>query len=356
MGRRVTVKDVAAAANVSPSTASRVLSGQGDVDPVLAQRVVEAGTRLRYSANVMARALRTRQTDTIGVVVPAINNPYFIGAVEAIAQVLTDTGRSLILCDSREDVATEARQIELLRNRMVDGLVVIPVSATESAAAISAAALELPIVQLDRVSEAGGTDFVGSDEFEGVRLAIEHLRGRGARSFAFIGAQPSTSTAEARLRAFRALTSDDEGTHERELLGDFTTEWGRTAAWTLVNGGVLPDAIVCGADVIALGVLTTLRAANIAVPGQIMVVSHDDLFLTTMVSPQLSSVRQPLAVMAEEAVALLDARAKDPERPVRKSIFAPTVVLRESSLLPETAHPAGSPLGEPVDDGATERA
>lgn len=349
MGRRVTVKDVASAANVSPSTASRVLSGQADVDPAMARRVHEASTRLRYSANVMARALRTRQTDTIGVVVPAINNPYFIGAVEAIAQVLTDTGRSLILCDSHDDVATEARQIELLRNRMVDGLVVIPVSATESAAAISAAALDLPVVQLDRVAEGGGTDFVGSDEFEGVRLAIEHLRGRGARSFAFIGAQPTTSTADARLRAFRALTSDDEGARDRELLGDFTTEWGRTAAWTLVNSGPLPDAIMCGADIIALGVLTTLRAANVAVPGQVKVISHDDLFIATMVSPQLSSVRQPLATMAQEAVALLDARSKDPERPVRKSVFAPTVELRESSLLPLAATEAAA-------NAATERA
>ncbi len=337
MGRRVTVKDVAAAANVSPSTASRVLSGQSDVDPVMAERVREASTRLRYSANLMARALRTRQTDTIGVVVPAINNPYFIGAVEAIEQALTDTGRSLILCDSRNNVATEARQIELLLNRMVDGLVVIPVSATESAIAISAAALELPVVQLDRVSEAGGTDFVGSDDFEGVRLAIEHLRSQGVKSFAYIGAQPTTSTAAARLRAFRSLTSDNKGAHEHELLGDFTIEWGRAAAWQLVTTGFLPDAILCGADVIALGVLQTLREANIAVPDQLKVVSHDDLFIATMVSPQLSSVRQPLAAMAEEAVTLLDARAKDPQRPARKSVFAPTVVFRESSLMPVAA-------------------
>lgn len=332
MGRRVTVKDVAAAAKVSPSTASRVLSGQGDVDPVMARRVLEASTRLRYSANAMARALRTRQTDTIGVVVPAINNPYFIVAVEAIEKALTKTGRSLILCDAQNDVATEARRIELLQNRMVDGLVIIPVSATESAAAISAAALELPVVQLDRFSEAAGTDFVGSDELEGVRLAIEHLRSHGAETFAYIGAEPTTSTADARLRAFRELTGDGRNEREREFLGDFTTEWGRTAATALLRSGPLPDAIVCSADVVAVGVLSTLRDAHVYVPADIKVVSHDDLAIATMVSPQLTSVRQPLTVMAEEAVSLLDARAKDAERAVRKSVFAPDLVIRESSI------------------------
>lgn len=331
MGTRVTVKDVATAAKVSPSTASRVLSGRRDVEPGMARRVLEASTRLRYSANIMARALRTHHTDTIGVVVPAINNPYFTGVVEAIERALTKTGRSLILCDARNDVATESQRIDLLRNRMVDGLVVIPVSAKESASAISAAALELPIVQFDRISEAAGTDFVGSDDFEGMRLSIDHLRSQGARTFAYVGARSTTSTAKNRLRAFRDQTSGGQSSREWELLGDFSADWGRMATEKLVKKGPMPDAIVCGADVIALGVLITLRKANIDVPSQVKIVSHDNLAILTMVSPQLTSIRQPLEVMAEEAVNLLDARAKDSARPIRKSVFAPDLVIREST-------------------------
>ncbi|WP_411719832.1 LacI family DNA-binding transcriptional regulator [Mycetocola sp.] len=336
MGRRVTVKDVAAAANVSPSTASRVLSGQGDVDPEMARRVTEASSRLRYSANVMARALRTRQSDTIGVIVPAINNPYFVGVVEALEQALAKTGRSLILCDARDDVDTEARRIDLLQNRMVDGLVIIPVSEQGSAPAISAAALDLPVVQLDRISEAGGTDFVGSDDFEGVRLSIEHLKSHGANTFAYIGALSTTSTAKNRLRAFHDQTNGHPSSPEWILLGDFSTDWGRTATARLLASGPMPDAIVCGADVIALGVLTSLRLAKIDVPSQIKVISHDNLSISTMVSPQLTSIRQPLDVMAEEVVYLLDARAKDFERPTRKSVFTPDLVVRESTLDPES--------------------
>lgn len=329
--KTVTVRDVARAAGVSPATASRALSGIPTVDPELVRRVQRASTELGYRTNVLARALRTRRTDTVGMVVPSIANPYFVSTVEAVENVLAESGRALLLCDAREDVAVEASRIDLLVQRMVDGLIVVPVAAEGSAPALEHAALQVPVVQLDRVATDVATDFVGSDGTVGVRLCVAHLRDRGARRIAYIGARPTTSTAAERLRAFRDVVDQDSCPDAWLLLGDFTANWGREAAAELLAGGDLPDAIVCGADVIAVMVLTTFRSAGIKVPKRVTVVSYDDSGLGELTLPPLTSVRQPVDAMAREAVRLLDHRRDHRDAPVRKAVFPPSLVVRGST-------------------------
>ena len=332
MKKRATVRDVAAAAGVSPATAARALTGNERVDPVLAQRVTEASRLLGYTANVMARALRTQQTGTIGVVVPSITNPFFTGAVEALEGVLARSQRSLVLCDARNSAATEADRIEFLVGRMVDGLVVIPVSRSESARALNLAAAHGPVVQFDRFVPSTDTDFVGADNADGVRQMVEHVRALGARTLAYVGARPSSSSAAERLQAFRTLAGRPAaGSRRWELLDDFTTEWGRTAGRQLLAAGPLPDAIVCGADLIAVGLMSELRDAKVAVPEDVMVVSYDDSMMGLITSPRLTSVRQPVELMAEEAIRLLGDRPDGTERPSRKSIFSPALMVREST-------------------------
>lgn len=333
MDRRITIQDVAAAAGVSPATASRALSGNSRVDPALARRVAEVSGRLGYSGNAMARALRTKRTDTIGVVVPAINNPYFPGLVESLEGVLAESNRSLILCDSRQDTHLEAARVNLLINRMVDGLVVIPVSTQESTPALTAAAQRVPVVQLDRCTQASGIDYVGSDNMEGVRMLMNHLQGIGCRSFAYVGAHPTTSSAFERRAEFHALAAEQvPSTHQLELLGDFSMEWGRAAGHRLLSERTLPDAIICGADVVAVGLLSALREAGVSVPSDVKVGSFDDVFLSEVSSPKITSVRHPLEEMARETIRLLDERSLDRHRPGRKSTFTPGLMLRESTV------------------------
>lgn len=331
MAHKTTVRDVAAAAGVSPATASRALSGHPSVNPEMARRVLKASHELGYSANVFARALRTQRTDTIGMVVPSISNPYFVVAVEAVEKVLADTDRSLILCDSRDSVATESARINLLVQRMVDGLLVIPVSTEGSAAALRTAACQVPLVQFDRFADGAGTDFVGSDDGAGIRQCIDHLRSRGCANVAYVGARPSTSTAAERLRAFLDHTADRPVPDHWVQLDDFSAEWGRRAADAMLQAGPLPDGIVCGADVIAVSLLSTLRAASVDVPREVMVVSYDDSTLGSLTVPSLTSVRQPVASMAREAVRLLDHRARHADASIRKSVFDPQLVVRDSS-------------------------
>lgn len=332
MARKVTVRDVAAAAGVSTATASRALTHSPTVNPEMARRVLKASAELGYTANVFARALRTQRTDTIGMVVPSISNAYFVSAVEAVEKVLADSGRSLILCDARESVETEAARIELLVQRMVDGLIVVPVTAYASAPAITAAAAQGPVVLFDRWADVAGTDYVGGDNADGLRQSVDHLRANGCRSIVYVGAQGLASTGYERNKAFRDLVAPggdpDDG---MTLLGDFSADWGADAARQLLARDALPDAIVCAADIIAVTLIGVLQEAGVAVPGQVQVVSYDDLYIAQLTVPRLTSVRQPVDAMAEEAVRLLDDRAARPDTPARKSIFGPTLVVRGST-------------------------
>lgn len=331
MGRKVTVRDVAAAAGVSVSTASRVLSQNPSVNPEMARKVLKASTELGYTANVFARALRTRRTDSVGMVVPSISNSYFVAVVEAVEQVLAEQGRSLILCDARDSVETEAQRIEVLVQRMVDGLIVVPVTAYESVPAIEAAGDHVPVVLFDRWADCARTDFVGADNQDGVRQSIEHLRRLGAESIVYVGAEPLTSTAYERLKAFRELVTGGREVPGSTLLGTFTADWGERAARGLLGRDRLPDAIVCGADIIAVALLSTLRDAGVTIPDDVRVASFDGSMLSQLSVPRLTSVRQPIDAMAAEAVRLLDARHDDVDRPASKSIFIPTLLTGAST-------------------------
>lgn len=330
-GRNVTVRDVAAAARVSPATASRALSGQGNVAPELVRRVLRASEELDYQANPLARALRTNRTGTVGMVVPSISNPYFVAAIEAVENALVDSDAALLLCDARESVETESSRIDLLVQRMVDGLIVIPAAAEDSAPALERAANRIPVVQFDRYVDTVPTDFVGSDNGVGVRACVSHLRERGARRIAYVGAKPLTSTASERLAAFREVVDPTDCPDSWLMLGDFTADWGREAAGRLLAADELPDAIVCGADVIAVSLVAALRTARVTVPEDITVVSYDDSGLGELTVPPLTSVRQPVGAMAREAVRLLDHRKDNPDDPVRKSIFPPSLIVRGST-------------------------
>src|SRR4051812_24144908 len=332
MRQRVTVRDVAAAPGVPPAPASRVLANHPTVSPELARRVLDASTRLGYSANVIARALRTQRTGTIGVVVPAISNPYFIGVVEALESELAGSDRSLMLCDARDSVAIEAQRVDLLARHMVDGLVIVPVSASGSRPALLAAAQRVPVVQFDRYVDGTGIDHVGSDEAEGMRQVVNHLRDQGCERFAYVGAEPTVTTAAERLRAFRTLTARSRRRPPSEHLGEFSTAWGVAAGTQLLAGGPLPDAVICGADVVALGLLSVLRDAGVDVPGAVAVAGFDDTLLDVVTTPRLSSVRQPLDAMAHETIRLLDGRARGYEGPARRTELAPELVVRESTL------------------------
>ncbi|MBD2895215.1 LacI family DNA-binding transcriptional regulator [Spirillospora sp. NPDC000708] len=334
--QRVTIAQVAERAGVSTATVSRVLSGRGPVSAAVQRKVRKAADDLGYQVNSIARALRNSRTDTVGMVVPSISNPFFTSLVESVEHALGREGKELLLCDARSDPEVEARRLATLVARNVDGIIVSPSHGTLSGAAVQETAGRLPLVQLDRFVGGTSTDWVGVDDVAAMRQVMDHLHAGGARSAAFAGSLLTNSSTEQRFAGFRRRSEDlGIAVHpDQILLGDYSVEWGETAAARLIAAGDLPDAIVCADDLIALGVTRACRAHGVDVPGRVQVTGYDNIEFSRLSEPALTTVDQPRDRIATEAVRLLAAAAgeADGDRgPSAHIALVPTLVVREST-------------------------
>ena len=327
----VTIRDVAEHAGVSVATASRVLTGSRNVSPVLVERVNAAARALGYRHNAVASALRRGRTNTVGMIVPEIANPFFPAIVEAVERRLQDSGRDLFLCDAQQDVAIERHRARALADRQVDGLIIVPVSSAASRATLVEASERTPVVQVDRYVEEYPADWVGVDDVLGVGMAVEHVVALGARRIAFVSASLDSSSARRRHSGFeRVIARHDLPDDTPRLLGTFRAEWGRSAAVRLLEGP-LPDAVVCGNDEIAVGLLGEFRRRRVRVPEDVLVTGFDDIRFARLTDPPLTTVRQPGDQLAAECIRLLEARMTDRDLPVQRIAIAPSLIVREST-------------------------
>ncbi|XVQ13502.1 LacI family DNA-binding transcriptional regulator [Spirillospora sp. CA-255316] len=344
-GGRVTIAEVAERAGVSTATVSRVLSGRGQASAEMRRRVRRAADDLGYQVNSIARALRNSRTDTVGMVVPSITNPFFTSLVESVEHALGREGKELFLCDAQSDPEVEARRLASLVARNVDGIIVSPSHGTASGPAVQETADRLPLVQLDRFVGGTDTDWVGVDDIAAMRQVVDHLHEGGARSAAFAGSRLTNSSSEQRLEGFRRRAADLGMTVRDEwiLLDDYSVEWGEAAVARLASSASpgspdgLPDAIVCADDLIALGVTRACRAHGIDVPGRVQVTGFDNIEFARLGEPALTTVDQPRDRIAAEAVRLLAAAAEaaaagEAARGSRAHIaLVPHLVVRDST-------------------------
>lgn len=289
-----------------------------------------AADELNYQINPLASALRSKITRTVGMVVPDIVTPFFPAVVKAVEDALHQSGLGLFLCDANESPALEARRLESLLARSVDGVIISPVDAVKSRAAVAATAKRVPLVQVDRHVNLS-TDIVSVDHRRGIQLVLEHLIAQGCESFAFVTTGGHPSVADERLEAYVHYARQvDRASADRILAGDMSMAWGEEAGARL-SADFLPNAVVCANDLIALGVLQAFRARGIRVPHDVAVTGYDDSTFASVVEPHLTSVRQPLGPLGQEAVRFITSAIESPGLPHRELRLLPELVVRDSS-------------------------
>lgn len=329
-GRPVTIKDVARQAGVSTASVSRVISGGRSVTPAVAERVRRAAADLGYEVNSVGRSLRRQSTDTVGLVVADIDNPFFPMLIKAIERALAAHGLGLLLVDSANDVDQERDAVRRLLARQVDALLITPVSRFASRDIIAEARERCPVVQLDRRASAQA-HYVGMDNDQAMAAVLEHLSGVGRTRSAFLGSDPQISTTWERQRAYQQIV----GRQARLLLGDFSLDWGRLAAEEALRRWPATNALICADDLIAMGAMEFLSEAAIPVPDQVCVIGFDDTILARLHTPPVTSVAQPLGQMAETAITLA-APVTSASSSHRTRKFPATLMVRASSAAART--------------------
>jgi LacI family transcriptional regulator len=331
-----TIADVAQAAAVSTATVSRALSGAGRVSEKTRKRVEKAAFDLGYTGNSIARALRSKHSGIVGMIVPSISNPFFTALVESVEHELQRVGKTLFLCDSQGDVVLEARRLRSLQESYVDGILISPCHGTDSVTALNQIPLSTPVVQLDQFVMGSATDWVGIDDEKAMELVLGHASEQGAKSAVFVSSASTNSSTHARLAGFLKYAEffDIKVEPDDILLGRFSVEWGEEVGARLLQHPALPDVIVCGADVIAFGIIRAFTAAGVSIPDRVMLTGFDDVAFSSIITPSITTVRQPTQRLAAEAVRMLSQTPVDGLKAHAKVAFAPQLIIRESTSRP----------------------
>ena len=329
--QRPSIRDVANAAGVSSATVSRVLTGARSVRTDSAKAVLTAVAELGYRPNQLGRSLRKQSTQVIGMIVPSVDNPFFPSVIQIAERRLRERGYALLLSTSDDDPEVEAERVEMLVDRQVDGLLISPCHRSASAAAVIDASRRVPLVQIDRAANGVDCDFVGVDDEEGIRLLVDHARRLGRRRIAYLGGDDRSWSGRERHTAFAKFARRWKSSFTDIIrLGEFSEAWGRVAANEVFALPSPPDAVVCGNDLIAIGVIEECERRGVRVPDDVVVSGYDDIGLASMYRPSLTTVRQPINELTERSIDLLLARAQDHDRAISRVLLGTELVVRQS--------------------------
>jgi LacI family transcriptional regulator len=331
----VRLSDIAKKSGLSVSTVSRVINKKTKkyrISKEVEQLVLKAAKDLNYRPNQLARSLRLKKTQTIGLVAPDISNPFFAQIIKTIQTELHKLHYSLVVCDSDESLELEIEHANLLFSKGIDGLIVMPVGQQYDHFQFL---LDngVPVVTVDRGFDELKTSMVVIDNEDGAFAAVEHLIRSGHRRIAIIQGLPDTFTTNGRLKGYRdALKRYRVPVDESLIVGkDFRKENGYIETKFLLKSAQPPTALFTTGDLITLGAIEAINEERLRIPQDISLVAFDDLESASFFSCPITAISQPREALGEMAVKVLYDGIRNPGRSEpRKIVLKPSLVLRNS--------------------------
>jgi DNA-binding LacI/PurR family transcriptional regulator len=350
----ITIEDVARRAGVSISTVSNALNSRPErmrkETLVRIQAVIE---ELGFQPNRAARQLKTGHTPLIGLLVPSIENPAYGSLAHEVETVAQERyGYRVLLGSTYRDRAKESGFFDDLLSHGVRGVIVISSLADQSHlhAAVRRGLIAVSYDRRAPVRHVSPIDYVSMDNANAARLAVEHLLAQGHTRLMLVTASGRTLSRTEKIDGF--LSAARKGHVERttkviehkatSTFGDAEmAELGRALAETIAKMRPRPTGIVAINDMLAIGLIAGLRSRGVEVPGDASVIGMDDIALSALVSPAVTSIRLPLATMAETMVDRIICRLGDPDIATGEFLFQPGLVVRDSVGPPPARHTRG---------------
>jgi LacI family transcriptional regulator len=334
----VTLKDVAAMAGVHPATASRALNPETRllVSDETALRILAAADSLGYRPNTVARSLRTRRSDTVGVLIPDLNNPLFPPIVRGIEDRLAADGYVALIGNTDSDDVRERMVFERMRARHVDGFV-FATAHLHSPLLAEAAADEIPVVLVNRHAEGYGFPSVSVDNERGIELAVAHLASLGHRRIAHIAGPLDVSTGLSRYRGFLAAMQAQGLEVDPALVvhaSGYSLEEGDRCGRAILAADRSCTAIACANDMLAVGCYAALDSAGLACPQDISVVGFNDMPFIDRLRPPLTSVSFPHYQVGTEAGRMILEQIASGSDQAKILYLAPELMVRGSTASP----------------------
>jgi len=311
--RRVSIKDVAKACGVAPSTVSYALNDSRTVTPQTKQRILEAAERLGYRASAVARGLRLQRSWSVGLLLTSISNPFYPEVARGVEEVVADNECNLILCNTDYQEDKQDRYLRVLVDRQVDG-----------------------IILGSHPSEKHLRDLGNQG---GIAKAVDHLVALGHRRIGFIRGHPMSGATAERQQAFEDSLRRHGLPVDQQLLvpGQYDYVSGQIACQRLLAAQPRPTAVVAASDLMALGAIETIRGSGLEVPSDVSVVGFDDIFLSGLPMIQLTTIGVAKRELGAAAARLLLERMSGQRHPSPCQIVFPTELVERRTTAPVKA-------------------
>ena len=328
-----TLEDVAREADVSISTVSRALNNSEKVHPDTKAHVKQVAEDLGYMPSRVARRLRLKggRANLLGLVIPDIQNPFFADVTRGVEDVAQAHGYALILSNSDEDADKQRLALEILQTEDVDGVIVPPVGAEDSAIE-ELLDSGIAVVCVDRRLPGTRVDTILSDNRKGAYQAVSHLIDLGHERIGFIGGIPHISTLTERRAGYERALRDHDLPVDPALImeGDDRREQGKIFTNELLSLAAPPTALFTGNNLTTLGALAALNERGVEVPDEMALVGYDDVPWPMALNPPPTVVDQPGYEMGRRAAEILLGRLQAPDRSPTTVTLQPKLIVRRS--------------------------
>lgn len=338
MARKATIRDVSVAANVSVTTVSRHLNGSIRLPADTIRRIDDAVKDLRYTPNPLARSLSLGKSETIGLVIPEIANPFFARLAAAVEATAAERGYGVLLCVTLNKVDREIEYIRRIESKQVDGVLFSTNHPDDGR--LLAALKDVPsFVLVDE--DIAGADVPGvfAENQRGALAATRHLIEAGHRKIAMLSGPKNLLSAEERRLGFLTAIQEAGPAHEAVAIFDcaYTVEAGEAAAEELLQNHPETTAVFTGSDELFLGMLKTFRRQGVRIGEDISVITCDDVEPLALFEPAITALRQDLPQMGRQALDLLIATIAREPLPKRQ-ILVPMELVKRDSVRPPRRH------------------
>ena len=301
---RVTIADVARLAGVSTATVSRVLAGKGRAGPATRERITAAAAALGYRPSGIAQSLRQGATNTLGLIVTDIGNPFFPQLVRSVEDAARAAGYVILLCNADDDPGREAAYLDVLLDRRVDG-VIIASSNLLARHRDWLATASVPVVLVNTTDTTLGRATIGSDGRAGGRIAARHLVELGHRSVGLLAPPPQHADGPARIEGAMVELRGAAAVPFVVTCPDAGVAGGERGAADLLARSPGLTGLIAYNDLMALGAIRAVRATGRRVPAEVSVIGFDDIELAGYVDPPLTTIAQATSTMGRWAVECL---------------------------------------------------
>lgn len=312
-----TIREVAARAGVSVATVSRVLNKNGYVKEETLEKVKQAIKDLNYTPNSVARTLFTKKSDTIGVLVPDITNPFFAELYKTIEKYAEQHDKQLFLFNSDYSLNKEKKFLKLITSRLIDSAIIVSDTLMES----DLEAIEIPIVTVDR-KISDNIPSISINNYQGAKEAVNYLLNRKCKVLAHITGPIGNTTASERKKGFIDEVNLQKVEY-RMIQGSYDIKESVKTSITLLNQYPEIDGVFAGNDIIAVGLIKALSKINH--PNSLSIIGFDGIRLGEEITPEITTLSQPIDAMAQEAIDIILTNTRQ-----KHKVFDVNLLIRET--------------------------